>query len=383
MFSPPALNIHLALATFIILTAALCLWLGQQFSTTLLQISASQLLEQELTYLQTQAAAKAGMVSDPIAKSKTQPFVQQYDAVQPSRSYFKLHAATLPDAASGFAHDTAVAELLTGDDQALRYARVLQPATATTATLWLELNLSEALPLANFLQLLQVVCTALIVLLGGACLWLVYRLHLAQRHLASALQREQNFVNDISHELRTPLAIVHNALAVNDGRLLTVQAIYLAKTATAAMTQQLNVLLALARKQQTPTLQLPLLQQLEQAMFTLYQTEPEFISQIKVDLPEQMTVNGNPQLIQLLLLNIVSNACYHSGGTVLHICSTRQKVQFMNQIQWQTDGTAATSTRYQGFGHGNSLIRRIAAELGWSIDVQRTETQYQITIGVK
>ena len=45
---------------------------------------------------------------------------------------------------------------------------------------------------------------------------------------------------------------------------------------------------------------LVLVDQLEHAMFTLYQSEPDFVSKIELALLESLSVIANPQLIQLL-----------------------------------------------------------------------------------
>ena len=145
----------------------------------------------------------------------------------------------------------------------------------------------------------------------------------------------------------------------------------------------LKVLLALARKKQTAAARLSLVDQLEQAMFTLYQSEPDFVSKIALAIPESVSVIANPQLIQLLLLNIISNACHHSGGAILYIAWQDNTLQFTNHIQLPSDGFVATSKRHQGFGHGSSLIQRIANELAWPIEIVSSKTRYQISIGIK
>ena len=201
--------------------------------------------------------------------------------------------------------------------------------------------------------------------------------------LASAMQREQAFVNDISHELRTPLAIVQNAFNLHGNAPLSTETLTVAKAAVSSMAQQLQVLLALARKKQTAAARLTLVDQVEQAMFTLYQSEPDFVSKIALDIPESVSVTANPQLIQLLLLNIISNACHHSGGAILYIAWQDNSLQFTNHIQLQSDGSVANSNRHQGFGHGSSLIQRIADELAWPIEIVSSKTRYQISIGIK
>lgn len=377
-----ALKNHIVLALLITLASLLCFWLGQQFSTTVIQFTASQLLEQERAYLQPQLDKKpppAVAATLEHAASRT----TLIDAIAPSRRYFSLQHEDIATDASALAHDNKVLALTSNNGSAARYATMLMPATPNELPLWLILDLDAALPLSDFLQLLQVVCAVLILLFAGAALTLVYRLSNVQQLLASAMQREQDFVNDISHELRTPLAIVQNAFNLHGNAPLSTEALTVAKAAVSSMAQQLQVLLALARKKQTAALRLSLLDQLEQAMFTLYQSEPDFVSKIELAIPESVSVIANPQLMQLLLLNIISNACHHSGGAVLYIAWQDNTLQFTNHIQLPTDGAVANSKKHQGFGHGSSLIQRIANELAWPIEIVSSKTRYQISIGIK
>jgi signal transduction histidine kinase len=377
-----ALKTHIMLALLITLASLLCFWLGQQFSTTLVQFTASQLLEQERAYLQPQLDKKP-----PIAVAATLDHATSstnlIDAIAPSRPYFSLQHDDITRGASALAHDNNVFALTSNNGNAARYAAMLMPATQNEPSLWLILDLEAALPLSDFLQLLQVVCAVLVLLFAGAALTLVYRLSNAQQLLASAMQREQAFVNDISHELRTPLAIVQNAFNLYGNAPLSSESLTVAKAAITSMAQQLQVLLALARKKQTAAARLSLVDQLEQAMFTLYQSEPDFVSKIELAIPESVSVIANPQLIQLLLLNIISNACHHSGGAILYIAWQDNSLQFTNHIQLQIDGSVANSNRHQGFGHGSSLIQRIANELAWPIEIVSSKTRYQISIGIK
>lgn len=377
-----ALKSHIVLALLITLASLLCFWLGQQFSTTLVQFTASKLLEQELTYLQLQLAKKPSL---PVAATldHATSSTNLIEAIAPSRRYFSLQHKDIAKSASALAHDNKVFAIAPNEGNAARYAAMLKPATQNALPLWLILDLDAALPLRDFLLLLQLVCAVLVILFAAAMLTLLYRLSNAQQRLVSAMQREQDFVNDISHDLRTPLAIVQNAFNLHGNAPSNTEAMTVAKTAVTSMAQQLQVLLALARKKQTAATWLSLVDQLEQAMFTLYQSEPDFVSKIELAVPESVSVIANPQLIQLLLLNIISNACHHSGGAVLYIAYQDSTLQFTNHIQLPSDGSVANSKRHQGFGHGSSLIQRIANELAWPIDIVSSKTRYQISIGIK
>lgn len=346
---------HLVVAGVIFLAALLSLWLVQAFGTVLYDLTASQLLEQEQRYL------------------------QRDSGLAPSRAYFQLHQGQPPSEYQMLPHDNAI--FVVPDTQLGQSSYgIALPHTANTSAQWLQLDIAEALPLADFLLWQRLVCSLFVALFGGIVLYLLYRLHRSQQQLQHAFERERNFVNDISHELRTPLSLIQNVLTLAQQNALTENQFALLKEASSTMAQQLSVLLALARKQQTPTQQMDLHVQLEQAMFSLYQTEPQFVSQIQLDLPTPILLSANPQLLQLLLVNIINNACYHSGGAALAISYQEGILRFCNQIKRQADGSVPKTANYQGFGHGSSLIQRIADELSWPLSVQSNAQTYQVTL---
>ena len=144
---------HIALALLITLASVLCFWLGQQFSTTVIQFTASQLLEQERGYLQPQLDKKPSL---PVAATPDQATssTNLIDAIAPSRPYFSLQYGDIAKAASALAHDNNVFSLTSNNGNAARYAAMLMPATQHDPSLWLILDLEAALPLSDFLQLL-------------------------------------------------------------------------------------------------------------------------------------------------------------------------------------------------------------------------------------
>jgi len=364
--------LHLLLAILLIVAALGGLWLWQLFGKTLMDLTASQLLEQEQQYLQQQVTKSAHAVL----------------ALQPSRPYFHITAEPLPLSAQPLAHDDAVfVQPATDNSSAWYRSAIVTPnqhpqATPNTAgaALWLVLDLDRALPLVEFQRLLQGLSFILLVVVGSCAGWLIYRLSSAQRQLQAALQREHNFVNDISHELRTPLSLMQNALKLAEAQSRETEPFQLLQDACNSMTQQLNVLLAIARKQQTALVRLALLPEIEQVMLQLYQSEPAFVSQIVLELPEDLYVYGNPQLIQLLLHNLIGNAIYHSGGAVLRISYHEKKLQFNNKINQLPDSQPQLHRSYQGFGHGSSLIQRIADELCWPIQITADQHNYQVSL---
>ncbi len=357
----------LGLLGSLLFVGALCmLWLLQFFGDTLTSLTASQLLEQEQQYLQQQITEQTIAVTE----------------LRPSRPYFKISTEPLPAQMERLSHDLSVVVIPPTEQSSTLYLRAIEFDHKSTlaSESWLVLDVGRALPLYEFHLLLQGICVMLLIIFGGCSSWLLLRLRHTEQQLNEALQREQNFVNDISHELRTPLSLIHNALSLTEDTSLSGESLQLVKDANADMSHLIRVLLALARKQQTPRVKLALLPELEQVMLQLYQTEPAFVSQIVLELPEQLEVCGNPQLIRLLLYNLISNACYHSGCAVLQISYHEKILEFYNEINPLSFGDVRLSRRYQGFGHGSSLISRIAQELDWEVHTTANEHYYQVNL---
>ncbi|WP_419148423.1 histidine kinase dimerization/phospho-acceptor domain-containing protein [Pseudoalteromonas 'SMAR'] len=360
------------LGLLIAITAASSIYLSQQFSNTLIQLMASHLLEQERDYLNTQ-------LNDGLA-SKTNhdhPLTTgQPLNVTTSRSYFSLLHSPLPDLATPLKHDSSVWLF---SEQSMFAIKLIARGDSNTPT-WLLLDMDTAFAINDFLLLLQVINAVIVALFTSCCAWLLYRFHLSQRQLKSTLKREQAFANDVSHELRTPLTIVQNALNCEDSTLITNDRLNLAKQACTSMVEQLNVLLALARNKHHGGEKLLLLPQLEKAMFTLYLSEPEFISQIELEVSEDASITGHPQLIQLLLLNILGNACYHSGGNILHINAQFGLLRFSNKVTVKPINIKRKNMLHQGFGHGIHLMKRITDVLNWTLVINQNAEEYEVKL---
>ena len=360
------------LGLLITTTAASSIYLSQQFSNAFIQLMASQLLEQERDYLNAQ------LIDGLANETNHDRFVttgQQFNATT-SRPYFSLLHNPLPDSARLLKHDNSVWLF---SEQSMFAIQQIASGDSNTPV-WLLLDMDAAFAINDFLLLLQVISALIVVLFIICCAWLLYRLHLSQLQLKSSLKREQAFANDVSHELRTPLAIVQNALSSVDSTLITNDRLNLAKQACTAMAEQLKVLLALARNKQHAGEKLLLLPQLEKAMFTLYLSEPDFISQIELEVSEDVSIFGHPQLIQLLFLNIIGNASYHSGGNILHVNAQFGLLRFSNKVAVKPENIEKKNMRHQGFGHGSHLIKRITDMLNWTLVINQNSEEYEVKL---
>ncbi|MCP4234970.1 MAG: hypothetical protein GY770_15550, partial [Aestuariibacter sp.] len=73
--------------------------------------------------------------------------------------------------------------------------------------------------------------------------------------------------------------------------------------------------------------------------------------------------------------NLVNNGVYHGGGKGMTISLADGLWVFENPL-------ADTQDRpyYQGLGHGQYLVKRIASVMQWDIDFQQTEACYRVVL---
>jgi len=175
--------------------------------------------------------------------------------------------------------------------------------------------------------------------------------------LETAFETQNNFVSNASHELRTPLTIINSEveLALNktaansDERaiLTTIQ------SETNKLTQILNSLLLLAQSGYDGKKQNWQKTRIDELIFTAIESirkiHPQ--SNIEIDfagLPadeEQLNVNGNSNLLNLAISNIISNSCKYSQNQLVIVKLTVESQKLIISI---TDlGIGIPSTELQ------------------------------------
>ncbi|GGF76428.1 sensor histidine kinase [Alteromonas lipolytica] len=194
--------------------------------------------------------------------------------------------------------------------------------------------------------------------------------------LQEAWQRERDFTHDVSHELRTPITLLKNTLTLNPDVIPDPSERQLIEQATNTLQQTVEVLLALARKENLQFTPVKIMPILEKQLLALYQLYPTQAFAAEIDLPDNFTMPGNAYLITLLCQNLINNGFYHGGGAGIHIYLHEDKLVFENPL---TD--TPSRPYYQGLGHGQYLVQRIASVMGWQIDIQQTDTHYRVCLG--
>ncbi|WP_296048977.1 histidine kinase dimerization/phospho-acceptor domain-containing protein [uncultured Alteromonas sp.] len=192
--------------------------------------------------------------------------------------------------------------------------------------------------------------------------------------LQEAWQRERDFTRDVSHELRTPITLLKNTLAINQNLISDPSERHLIEQATNTLQQTVEVLLALARKENLQFSEVKLLPVLEKQLLALYQIYPDQDFNADIELPANFTLPGNTYLITLLCQNLINNGFYHGGGG-MRIYLQQTRLVFENPL---TDAPARPY--YQGLGHGQYLVQRIASVMHWQVSIEQSATYYRVLL---
>lgn len=193
--------------------------------------------------------------------------------------------------------------------------------------------------------------------------------------LQHAWRREHDFANDVGHELRTPIALIRNTLTLTEHGQFDHSQRQLLEQATSTLQQTVEVLLALARKENMTFSACTFRPLVERAVLSILKSHPEAIFNVELEINDDFSVVGNPNLINLLCQNLVNNGFYHGDGQGMSIMASKGRLVFENPINDHTQ-----RVNYQGLGHGQYLVRRISNAMGWSITTHQQGDVYQVVV---
>ncbi len=206
--------------------------------------------------------------------------------------------------------------------------------------------------------------------------------------LQSALQREKDFTRDVSHEIRTPISVIKNALDANRGTACIDDKAYdQVDRASSELEQVTNTLLALARSESAVTSSLCLNEVIEDALlnhFELNNTTRGLSLHVDVVLNEDVFVVANPNLMQILINNILSNIVRYATGSEVRICLDKDRAEFSNETaepvpdNIQVSGIKTVNS--PGIGHGLSLIERICQLNQWQLHTEYRAPKFILQI---
>lgn len=196
--------------------------------------------------------------------------------------------------------------------------------------------------------------------------------------LQTSWRRERDFASDVSHELRTPISLIKNTLTLNETGVLTSTERQLLDQATGTLQQTVEVLLALARKENLTQSECLFRPVIEKAVLAIIKSHPGSQFNVDLNLSDRLKVFGNPHLLALLCQNLVNNSFYHGDGEQLDVYTKGDEIVFENPLL-----NNATRQNYQGLGHGQYLVRRIAETMSWGISTTQENMTYRVVLKPK
>lgn len=205
--------------------------------------------------------------------------------------------------------------------------------------------------------------------------------------ISEALSREKHFTRDVSHELRTPLAVIKNAVELgrsqkqafqnetdnNSDKILN--RIY---EAASQMEKTVQALLMLAREEHNATRKqavalMPILEQSILDNGVLLKNKP-----VDIDVSEdcEVTVEAAPEMLKVLLDNLLSNAFQYTDSGEVRIDFSNDKLIIQDTGPGIEPGICEKVTeagvkgeKSTGFGFGLSIVKRLCEHQGWQIQV--------------
>ncbi|OBP13412.1 hypothetical protein A5320_19100 [Rheinheimera sp. SA_1] len=221
--------------------------------------------------------------------------------------------------------------------------------------------------------------------------------------LQQFVDRERAFSRDASHELRTPLSLIQSSaellLLQPDLPTAAQQKLQQITAACLQMTQLINTLLTLSREQSLPDnidpakqpLAVPLLPLLEQLIIQ----HSDLLQHQCLTLDLQLSETTKPLavhkvsavLLQMILANLLQNACSHSLPGVVLIAADEQGLLISNPVvaadlPQEPAALFAKGRHSSGYGVGLGIVQRLCQHsgIGLAIAINDDKTRLEVRL---
>jgi len=205
--------------------------------------------------------------------------------------------------------------------------------------------------------------------------------------LQSILTREVNFTRDISHEIRTPISILKNIVSHKTESDIGAKELATINQVSFELEQTTNTLLALARNESQELESANIAEIVENALLSHFELNHSSKGRtIKFDLhlPEKVNLQVNPNLVKILINNILSNIIAYSNDSQVVINLSNEELCFINSTEYQLPEQAKQSgvkgINSRGIGQGLNLIDRICKANSWQMYTDYTKPLFTLTI---
>lgn len=203
--------------------------------------------------------------------------------------------------------------------------------------------------------------------------------------IVEMIEREQEFAANTSHELRTPLTAIKTScelLAADPALPPRVQArVESIERAVEQMTEYIRALLLLAR-QHNPAA--PQKVALKRCVYDAAAGCRDELAQkgiaFEVDIPEDEVVDADANALQLVLSNLIKNACrYTERGRIrvtydaprLSVADTGPGIA-EHHLPRLFERYYRAGRTDEGLGLGLAIVERVCDHFGWKVEVQST-----------
>lgn len=215
--------------------------------------------------------------------------------------------------------------------------------------------------------------------------YLAETLNKAFSNADDALQREKDFSRDVSHELRTPLTVLRNTLTLAEGRDLQAEDLHQLRHIDQQMQHTVDVLLALARRENLALEHCYVAPILEQTVMDCSLAAGREL-EVQINLPDGLAVHSNTSLLSLLFSNLINNALYHGSGARLTIESDGNALLFYN-LSHQTQQANIMQAGVKGgespgIGQGLYLVSRILEALDMEYNIAQEDGRFTVKISL-
>ncbi|OIN02182.1 hypothetical protein BFR57_07610 [Idiomarina sp. MD25a] len=206
--------------------------------------------------------------------------------------------------------------------------------------------------------------------------------------------REKRFSSDAAHELRTPVANLKLRIQnlIDSSSNVQKQTLEPLMASVNQLIRLIDNLLLLSRteRQMNSTVPLKLARQVREVVALWYEKAEQKEQTFELRLDDTATVHSDPDLLHILLSNLVDNAIkYGALGSVITIEQRKQALAITNQVSEQTQfDIARVSERFYRGGHldidgtglGLSIVGNIAEQLDIRVQFSRDESAFICTL---
>lgn len=194
------------------------------------------------------------------------------------------------------------------------------------------------------------------------------------------IQQEAEFVRSLAHELRTPLAIVSAALDILETKTLEndiASKVDKIRQATNAMSATSDTLLRVwmeddqlepRRPVKVRDLVAQILAEQQEAMQNEQAVELSIAENVQPLLPQQS--------FRIVAANLLQNALRHGSSGIVLIRAEQDFFEISNAVNSDSNQDQSTT----GYGVGQFIVAKIAAQYGWHFETVVGESRYQARI---